>query len=637
MFDFVRNHTKWIMFFLVVLIIPSFVFFGVQGYTQFGSAENATVAKVDGQKITQGEWDLAHQRRIEQLRQQNPGIDAKLLDAPELKRETLEQLVRERVLFTAAARQHLTVSDDRLQRELFEVPQLAALKRPDGSIDVPAYKALLEAQGMTPEIFEARVRQQATLAQVTGNIEGSALASQAAARAVLDALLQRREVQLRRFDVKDYLAKVNPTDAELAAYHQAHQEQFRTTEQARIEYVALELDSLVAGITVSPDDLRKYYDENLSRYTSAEERRASHILVKADKDMPADQRAKAKAKAEGLLAELRKNPGAFADLAKKNSDDPGSGERGGDLDFFGRGAMVKPFEDAVYAMKQGEISNLVESDFGFHIIRLDGVRGGDRKPFDAVRAEIETQVKRQLAQAKYAEAAEQFGNTVYEQSDSLQPVIDRLKLNKQTATVARAPAPSASGVLASAKLLDAVFADDTLRNKRNTEAVETAPNQLVSARVVEHLPARVLPLAEVKEVVRERVRQQQALALARKDGEALLAQVRQAADGTALPAAITVSRADPQNVSPALLDGVLRADASKLPVVVGIDDGQHGYVVARITAVQPPAAQAPELAALSPRIAQAWARAETQAYYDALKVRYKVELKPPASAASAQP
>jgi peptidyl-prolyl cis-trans isomerase D len=637
MFDFVRNHTKWIMFFLVVLIIPSFVFFGVQGYTQFGSAENATVAKVDGQKITQGEWDLAHQRRIEQLRQQNPGIDAKLLDAPELKRETLEQLVRERVLFTAAARQHLTVSDDRLQRELFEVPQLAALKRPDGSIDVPAYKALLEAQGMTPEIFEARVRQQATLAQVTGNIEGSALASQAAARAVLDALLQRREVQLRRFDVKDYLAKVNPTDAELAAYHQAHQEQFRTTEQARIEYVALELDSLVAGITVSPDDLRKYYDENLSRYTSAEERRASHILVKADKDMPADQRAKAKAKAEGLLAELRKNPGAFADLAKKNSDDPGSGERGGDLDFFGRGAMVKPFEDAVYAMKQGEISNLVESDFGFHIIRLDGVRGGDRKPFDAVRAEIETQVKRQLAQAKYAEAAEQFGNTVYEQSDSLQPVIDRLKLNKQTATVARAPTPSASGVLASAKLLDAVFADDTLRNKRNTEAVETAPNQLVSARVVEHLPARVLPLAEVKEVVRERVRQQQALALARKDGEALLAQVRQAADGTALPAAITVSRADPQNVSPALLDGVLRADTSKLPVVVGIDDGQQGYVVARITAVQPPAAQAPELAALSPRIAQAWARAETQAYYDALKVRYKVELKPPASAASAQP
>lgn len=637
MFDFVRSHTKWIMFFLVVLIIPSFVFFGVQGYSQFGSAENTAVARVDGEKITQGEWDQAHQRRIEQIRQQNPGIDAKLLDAPELKRETLEQLVRDRVLFTAAAKSHLTVSDERLQRELFEVPQLAALKRPDGSIDVPAYKALLEAQGMTPEMFEARVRQQATLAQVTGGVEGSALASQGAARAVLDALLQRREVQLQRFDVKDYLAKVNPTDAELAAYHQAHQGEFRTTEQARIEYVTLGLDSLMAGVTVSPDDLRKYYDENVSRYTSAEERRASHILVKADKDMPADQRAKAKAKAEGLLAELRKNPAAFGELAKKNSDDPGSAERGGDLDFFGRGAMVKPFEDAVYAMKPGEISNLVESDFGYHIIRLDALRGGERKPFDAVRPEIETQVKRQLAQAKYTEAAEQFGNTVYEQSDSLQPVIDKLKLTKQAATVARAPAPAASGALASAKLLDAVFADDALRNKRNTEAVETAPSQLTSARVIEHLPARVLPLAEVKDRVHERVRSEQAYALARKDGEARLAQLKQAADASGLPAAISVSRTEPRDLAPAVLDGVLRADASKLPVAVGIADGTQAYVVARITAVQPPAAQAPELAQLAPRIAQSWGRAEAQAYYDALKARYKVELNPPAAAASAQP
>jgi peptidyl-prolyl cis-trans isomerase D len=637
MFDFVRNHTKWIMFFLVVLIIPSFVFFGVQGYTQFGSAENETVARVDGQKITQGEWDQAHQRQIERIRQQNPAVDLKLLDSPEFKRETLEQLVRERVLFTAAAKANLSVSDERLQREILQVPQLAALRRPDGSIDIAAYKALIEAQGMTPEMFEARVRQQATLAQVTGGIEGSALSSPAAARAVLDALLQRRDVQLQRFATQDYLARVNPTEAELAAYHQANQNLFRTPEQARIEYVTLDLESLKGGVAVSEDDLRKYYEENASRYTSAEERRASHILVKADRDMPADQRAQAKAKAERLLAEVRKNPAQFGELAKKNSDDPGSAERGGDLDFFSRGAMVKPFEDAVYAMKAGEISNLVESDFGFHIIRLDAVRGGVKKPFDEVRAQIENEVKGRLAQAKYSEAAEQFTNTVYEQSDSLQPVIDRLKLAKQTATVARAPSPAASGALASAKLLDAVFADDALRNKRNTEAVETAPNQLTSARVVEYQPARVQPLAEVRAVVLDRVRAEQAFALARKDGEARLAQVKQAADEAGMPAAVTVSRAEPQGLAPTVLEGVLRADASKLPTAVGIADGNQAYVVARITAVQAPAAQAPELAALEPRIAQAWARAEGQAYYDALKSRFKAEVKPPAAAASAQP
>ena len=158
--------------------------------------------------------------------------------------------------------------------------------------------------------------------------------------------------------------------------------------------------------------------------------------------MPAAERQKASAKAEALLEQVRKSPAQFAELAKKNSDDPGSAERGGDLDFFGRGAMVKPFEDAVFAMKPGEISNVVETEFGFHIIQLTAQRGGEKKSFDSVRAEIEDEVSKQLAQKRYAEAAEQFTNTVYEQSDSLQPVIDKLKLEKRTATVQRTPAPA---------------------------------------------------------------------------------------------------------------------------------------------------------------------------------------------------
>ncbi len=217
--------------------------------------------------------------------------------------------------------------------------------------------------------------------------------------------------------------------------------QFRAPEQASIEYVVLDLDALKAGISVSEDDLRKYYDENAARYTAAEERRASHVLINAAKDAPAAERAKAKAKAEALLADVRKAPASFADVARKNSGDPGSAERGGDLDFFARGAMVKPFEDAAYSMKPGEISNVVESDFGYHIIRLNAVRGGDKKPFDAVRAEIEDEVRSQLAQKKYAEAAEQFTNTVYEQADSLQPLVDKFKLKKQNADRAAHASP----------------------------------------------------------------------------------------------------------------------------------------------------------------------------------------------------
>ena len=626
MFDFVRTHSRVMFFLIVLLIFPSFVFFGIQGYSQFNDPAGAAVAKVDGQKISRAEWDAAHRRQSEQMRRQAPNVDAAFFDSPEAKRETLDNLVRERVLRAAANRAHLSVSDERLQRELMSIPQLAALRRPDGSMDVAAYKVMVEAQGMSTQGFESNMRQDLALRQVLGGIGNSAPPAGAPGRAALDALLQQREVQVQRFESKDFTAGLNPGDADLAAYHKANEARFRTPEQADIEYVVLDLDALKAGISVGEEELRKYYAENAARYTVAEERRASHVLIAAAKDAPAAQRTEAKAKADALLAALRKNPASFAEVAKKNSSDSASAERGGDLDFFGRGAMVKPFEDTAYAMKAGEISNVVETDFGFHIIRLDAVRGGDKKPFESLRAQIEDEVKKQLAQKKYAEVAEQFTNTAFEQADSLQPVIEKLKLKKQTATVQRTPAAGATGALASAKLLTAVFGNDALKNKRNTEAVEVGPNQLASARVVLHQPARVQALAEVLPQVRASVIAEQAAAAARKAGEARLAALRGGADASALPAAVIISRASAQSQPRALVDAVLRADVSKLPAWLGVDLGDAGYAVLRLNSVKPPAGDSPELAQLLPRYAQAWAAAEAQAYYNALKTRYKVSV-----------
>ena len=640
MFDFIRSHIRVLFFAVIVLIVPSFVFFGVQGYGQFNDPAGLAVAEVGGQKITRAEWDAAHRRQTEQMRRQMPNLEAAFFDSPEVKRETLDGMVRERVLLTAAHSAHFSISDDRLQREVMAIPQLAALRGPDGSIDVAAYKALIAAQGLTTEGFEANMRQDLVLRQVLAGVTNSVAPAGAAGRTALNALLQQREVQILRFDSKDQVAGLKASDAELAAYHKAHEAQFRAAEQASIEYAVLDLDTLNAGISVTDDDLRKYYGENVSRYTAAEERRASHILINVAKDAPAAERSQGKAKAEGLLAELRKNPAAFAELAKKNSGDTASAERGGDLDFFSRGAMVKPFEDAAFAMKPGEISNLVATDFGFHIIRLDGVRGGQSKPFEGVRAEIEVEVKKQLAQKKYADAAEQFTNTAYEQSDSLQPLIDKLKLKKQTATVQRTPAAGAAGALASVKLLGAVFGNDVLKNKRNTEAVEVGPNQLAAARVVQHHPARVLPLAEVLPRVRERVIAEQSATAARKLGEAKLAALRGGSDATALPAAVVFSRASAQTQPRALVDAVLGADATKLPLWLGVDLGEAGYAVIRLLAVKPPMPESPELTQLLPRYAQAWGAAEAQAYYNALKARYKVEIKAdavPAAPAAAIP
>ncbi len=633
MFDFVRAHTRLLQFLLLILILPSFVVFGIQGYSKFNEGGNTTVAKVGGISITQGEWDQLHQQQVARVRQQSPEVDIKLLDSPAARAETLDALIREKVLATAVDKQHLAVSDERLQRLFVTDPQFAMVRNADGSVN----KDLLAAQGMSSEMFAARLRQDLATQQVQGGITGTALTPKATVDQALDALLQRREIHFARFATKDYIAKVLPTDAEVEAFYKAHEADFRAPEQATIDYVLLDLATIKKSLAVVEDDLRKYYDENASRYTNAEERRARHILIKADAGAAPDVKQKAKARADALLAEARKTPAAFADLAKKNSEDTGSAAQGGDLDYFGRGAMVKPFEDAAFAMKPGEISNVISSDFGYHIIQLEAVRGGEKKPFDAVRAGIDDEVRKQLATKRWAEAAEQFTNTVYEQADSLQPVQDKLKLEKRSATVRRTPAPGATGVLASAKLLDAVFGNDAIKNKRNTDAVEVGANQLASARVVQHQAARTLPLAEVREVVKQRLVATQAEGLATKDGQARLAQLKaDAASGTLAETAV-VSRAAPGGLSRAALEAVLAANASKLPAVLGVALPGQGYLVARIDKLLPREVKPEEADAFKAQYSQAWARAEADAYLQALSVRYKVQktVDPVAAAAAA--
>ena len=632
MFEFFRSHKRVLQFILVVLIFPSFVFFGVQGYSRFTDESFAPVAVVDGANISRVEWDQAHQRSVENLRRQVPGLDVKLLDTPEAKRRTLDELVRERVLMAAVAKDHLLPGDERLARLFRSDAQFAAFRNPDGSVN----RDILSAQGLTSEGFAQRLRTDLGLRQVLGGVEGTAFVPKALVTQALDALLQQRELQWQLFDAQSQAGKVQPTDAELEAYFKANEAEFKLPEQARIDYVVLDLEAVKKTLTTSEDDLRRYYTENESRYTRAEERRASHILITAAKDAPAADRKKARERAEELLAEVRRAPAKFAEVARKNSQDPGSAARGGDLDFFSRGAMVKPFEDAVYAMKPGEIGNLVETDFGYHIIQLTGVRGGERQSFESVRAEIETEVRKQLAQRKFAELAEQFTNTVYEQADSLQPAVDKFKLEKRTATVNRTPAPGVSGPLASPKLLGAVFADDAVRNKRNTDAVDLGNSTLVSARVVEHLPARTPPLADAKDRVRAAVIAQQAAELARKEGQARLESVK-ADPAAVLPQKGVISRGQTQGLPRSVIDAALAASADKLPAALGVDLGRQGYVVLRVVKVLPREGAESVDALIAPQLAQAWGAAEADAYYEALKRRFKVEIRIPDAAKAEKP
>ncbi|MDM0013804.1 SurA N-terminal domain-containing protein [Variovorax sp. J22P168] len=632
MFDSFRKHHKIVMFFLFLLIIPSFVLFGVDRYQGMGQGE--MVARVAGADITRPEWDAQHRNEVDRIRQQAPNIDAALLDSDAARYATLERMVRERVLAAAAAKSNMTVSEERLARMFAADPGLASFRTADGKFDRETF---MRATGRTPEQYEASVRADLATQQVSLGVSGTAFATPAQAAATLDAFYDRREVQVALFKPADFAAKVNVSDADLQAFYKDHSAQFQQAEQANVQYLVLDLESAKKNIAVSEADLRSYYDQNAGRFGSKEERRASHILIAAPASAPAAEREQARKKADQLLAELRKAPNTFADLARKNSQDPGSAAQGGDLDIVTRGAMVKPFEDVVFTLKKGEISNVVETEFGYHIILVTDIKPAIVPPFDKVRATIENDVRSQQATQEFAKAAEAFTDLVYQQPDSLQPTADKLGLKIQTADhVGRTPAAGATGALASRNFLNALFAPDTLERKHNTEAIEIGANQLASGRVVQFSPARTLPFDEVKDKVRTQLIAERAAALARAEGEAKLAAWKTDAAGASFGAPVTVSRLETQSQPIGVIDVALRADGSKLPALVGADLGAQGYAVVRVIKsvprTPPPADMAKQE---NEQFAQAIGAAETMAYYNLLKDRFKAEILVPKPAESA--
>lgn len=627
MFDFVRKHTKALMFVLFLLIIPAFVIVGVDGYKGVSNA-SATVATVGSSKITQAEWDLAHKNEVDRIRASQPNVDSKLLESEQARYATLERLVRERVLSEAVTQEHLTTTDARLAKELQQDPTIASLRLPDGKLDMERYRQLAGSQGLTTDGFEARVRSDLSIRQLESGVSATAFPTPAMADVLLNAFFGRREVQIARFNPADYSAKVSPTDTEIEAYYRANEKQFQAEESAAIEYVVLDMDSVKKSIALNEADVKSYYEQNAARLSGAEQRRASHILIAAAKDLPPAERQKAKEKTEALLVQLRKNPEAFADLARKNSQDTGSAPSGGDLDFFGRGAMVKPFEEAAFAMKKGDISDVVESDFGFHIIKLTDIKAPQQKTFEELRASIEDELRTQQAQRKFAEVAETFTNGVYEQADSLKPVADRLKLEVKTiSNLRRTPTPGSAGVLANPKFLAAVFSADSIQNKRNTEAVELGGSQIAAARITQYTAARILPLEEVRSRVNSRLVASRSAELAKADGMAKLEAWKGGAEAN-LPAAVIVGRGPGSTIQGPLLNAVLRADTTSLPVWTGVDLGNQGYAVARITKVLERAPVAPEVASQErSQYTSLIAKAQSEAYYQLLKERYKVQIK----------
>jgi len=624
MFTFIEKRKRLIQVLLGLLAL-TFMTWGIQSYTQFRGQSDA-VATVDGLKITQREYNEALQRQQERLRSMFGGrIDPDELDTPQLRRALLDDLINKRLVARTAVKNRLMVSDDTLREAILAIPAF----RESGRFSRSAYEAVLRSQGMTPEMFEANMRYELSLSQIASAVKGSAIPSRTVTAHLMGLLEEQREVSQALVPVEPFLAKVKVDPAQAKAYYDSHEDEFRTPERVRAQYVVLSADALAKDVSVTAAELKAAYDAHPSRYRADEQRRASHILIQVAPDAKPAVREAALKKAEKILAEVRKSPDQFAELAKKDSQDPGSAEKGGDLGYFDRSMMVKPFADAVFSLKKvGDISNVVKSEYGYHIIKLTGIQPGRTRTLDDVRKELTEQLRKQKAAAEYTKDAETFSNMVFEQSDTLQPVADRFKLKLQTSDwITRAP-DKAPPPLNNPKLVKSLFSGDAVAHKRNTEAVEVAPDTMVAARVLEHQAAALRKFADVKDQIEKRLRHDEALKLAEKDGTAMLSKLRLGADvGLKWAAPQLVSRRDPKDLSQDALGRIVGADVSRLPAYVGAEKDGAGYAIYRISKVVEPAKKTDAQKATDlARIEAVEGTAEYDAYVASLRKRADIEI-----------
>jgi peptidyl-prolyl cis-trans isomerase D len=622
MFDFVHKKRRIVQIILGLATLP-FLFWGIESYRSGDGEDN--IAFAAGEKISRQEFDEALRNQKENMRAaMGESFDEALMERPEVRSAVLDGLIRQRLLRHEAARVGLAVPD----AQLVEIIQNIADFQEDGNFSKQRYEELLRDQGMSPRAFETRVRQELMRQQLLAPFTESAFMSNLVAERVMRLSDEKREVSLLRIQPEQFLGQMKPGDEAIKAYYDTHKSEFQLPEQVRVEYVVLSLEELAKRSTVSTDEARAYFEAHLDEFGQAEERRASHILISAPSSATDSDRAAARAKAEQLLAELKQDPERFADLAREHSQDPGSAPAGGDLGFFGRNMMTKSFEDTVFQMKPGEISGLVETEHGFHIIKLAEIKSRKKVDFADVKSQVEQEVKKEKATKLFGEMADNFSNTVYEQSDSLKPAAENFGLTvRQSGWMGRSGGEPP--YFTNERMLMTIFSEDAIKDKRNTEAVEVSPNTLVSARVLDYKPATTPSLAELKDKIADRIAREEASRAALSEGKEKLAALQKGKDEVVKwGASQQVSRKEPQGLDNETVQAVFKTDITSLPSYYGLPNSQGGFTLIRVARVIEPAPPDPaEQKAFTGQLQQLLAQEELSSYLEGIKKRYDVSVK----------
>ena len=499
MLQTIRDRTQGLIVAVIIgLISLTFILWGVESY--INAARRVIVAKVDGDDIPLEEF----QRELQRFRRQaenmlGDNFNPAEWDKPEIKQKALDEIINDKVLGQLVDDARLRVPDALVARQIREI---AAFHDDKGEFSRALYDQRVSALGYSQAGFEHQMRADIAKSQLRNGVAASEFVTREEAQRIAALRKQQRDIGYAVIPAAEVDAQVKVNDDDIAKWYEAHKEDYRTQARASVEYLELSAAALAAKVSVDEGKLRAYYDANPAQFTIAEERNVNHILVQVPQSADDKAVAAAEARIKDALARARAGED-FEKLARELSDDVGSKAEGGATGFFARGAMAPEFEEAAFKLKVGEISEPVRSQFGFHIIRCKEIKAGGLQPFDAQKAAVEAAYRAAEGQKLYLEQAEQFSNLVYEHPDSLSVAAEALGLatSKTEALTADELALKFTD-----KVSTAIFSPEVLSEGMNSEPIELPDSRLVAARALEHQPATIPPLAEVKPKVEAAVR-----------------------------------------------------------------------------------------------------------------------------------
>lgn len=582
MFDTIRSLAHgWAGKLILILITVTFALFGIESYLT-SAGNNVGVAEVNGEKISIQEYDNAIKNM--RARIQSEGLDPTELDNPRMKALVLNNLIDKEIILDEVQSANFAIGDTQLETYITDMPEF----QKDGKFSQERYDLLLRQNQLTPKRFESGIRSDLLIQQAQAGILKLGVITNDRKEAALKLVNQKRTVSVAEVNTKDYLDQVTIEEAAVKAYYDKNKDKLLVPEKVKLEFIVMSANNLITQVNVTDAEVKTFYDENITNYQGNERRRASHILINSSEESSVEEKAAAKDKAEAILAELQVNPSSFESIAIKESQDPGSATKGGDLGMFGRGDMVPAFENAVFAMEVDQISDLVQSEFGYHIIKLTQIEG-ESTDFESLKPNIKGDLMFKQAQALFLEQAEEFNNLVYEQSGSLSPAAEAFQLKVQTSDwISRTEAMKFFNN--NEKMASLIFAPESIEERLNTEALEVKPNTIVSARVVDYAPSKPREYVDVKKAIKDLLTLDEATKLAIKEGQVALKDLQAGKSVSKLDwiPDVTVDRKHAEGLTDLAMQQVFKTGVEKLPSYSGIEDSKKGFLIVKISEVAYP-------------------------------------------------